>query len=373
VRVPDRFRVGIARYQPGTDDPDELAAWWLETFGAVWLDGERNAWLYEQNPCIGDDGPGPWLCRRDGRIVGQQGEVPFDLQVGSTLRRAVWAVDLSVDEAWRLRGVGPALIATLLEHNSIACMLDLSDEGYAAFLGAGCVDLGSLPVYRRPLDPRRALQMAGVPATVRRLGPVAVPALRLADALTGALLRLAGARLVPVERFDHRVDDVWAAVHEAYPVLARRDLAALAWRIDERPDRDRLQRYYLVRRGRTIGYVVLRPTVSSGEPAVVVVDYLAPPRWVTPMLLLAGRVARRAGAVALSVKTRNPRADRALRTTGFVRRRLDHDQERRIMVHCAEAPEVAAVLHDPDAWFFTSTDSNLEHAGADPVPSQPGH
>jgi GNAT superfamily N-acetyltransferase len=369
TRVPDRFRVGIARHRP--DDPveaGEVSAWWLEVFGPGWIEPERNAWLYEQNPCVGPDGPGPWLCRRDGRIVGQQGEVPFELSVGGRPRPAVWALDLHVDDAWRLRGVGPALVATLLERNPIVCMLDLSDDGYAAFSGAGATGLGTIRIYRRPLDARRALHMAGAPERLRRLAPLVAPVLRLADGLAGVATRLAGARLVPVDRFDERSDEAWEAAHGDYPVLARRDRAALAWRIDQRPDRDVLRRFYLVRRGRTLGYVVLRPTTASGEPSAVVIDYLAPPQWVAPLLLAAGRVARRDGAVALSVKTRNERADRALRATGFVRRAREHDRQLQLMVHCTEDGETSALVHQPGAWFLTATDSNLEHPTAENAP-----
>jgi hypothetical protein len=364
--------VGITRFDPkDADEADEVAAWWRARFGEVWLEPERNAWLYERNPCIGDDGPGPWICRRKGAIVGQQGEVPFDLQLGPDVHRASWAVDLEVDETWRLRGVGPALIATLLEARPIVCSLDLSDEGYAAFKGAGAFDLGTVPVYRRPLDARKVVRMAGVPPIVQRFAPVVAPVARLLDAALAACVRLRGARLVPIDRFDERGDEVWDAAHPSYGALARRDLAALSWRIDERADRDRLHRFYLVRRGRTLGYVVLRPSASADEATVVVVDYLAPPRWVAPLLLLAGRVARRDhGAVALSVKTRNVAADRSLRMAGFVRRKLGHDHDRRFMVNWAQEGDAAlpaavvAWLCDPDGWFVTGTDSNLEFAAA---------
>ncbi|MGH9211583.1 MAG: GNAT family N-acetyltransferase [Acidimicrobiales bacterium] len=357
--------MGITRFQPAVDDTDELNAWWGETFGALWLDPERNAWLYEKNPCIGKDGPGPWLCRRNGRIVGQQAELPFDLKVGSEVRRAVWAVELHVDEAWRVRGIGPALIATLVESNAIVCTLDISDDAKTLLRRGGFVEVGIACTYRRALNARRALRMAGVPRVARKLSPVIAPILGMADALASAAIRSSGAKLVPVERFDGRVDEVWAAASSDYPVLARRDLAAVAWRIDERPDSHRLRRYYLMRRGRTLGYVVLRPTTSSGEPSIVVVDYLAPARWVVPMLLAVARVARRNGAVALSVKTLNRRADRMLRRAGFVRRSLSHDYDRWMMVHCTAEPDVCRLLSDSDGWLITSTDSNLEQVGSE--------
>ena len=191
------------------------------------------------------------------------------------------------------------------------------------------------------------------------------PVLRLADLTVAAMTRLAGVRLVAVDRFDERVDEVWAATADRYPVLATRDLAALAWRIDQRPDRDRLWRYYLVRGRRTVAYVVLRPTMSSGQPTAVVVDYLAPPGWVAPLLLAAGRAAQRKGAVALSVRTWNRRADRWLRTAGFLRRFQSGDYPIHLLVHCTDRADICTGLHDPESWFLTAADSDLESAVPD--------
>lgn len=375
MAVPERFKVGITRYGP--DDAGDLAAW--RQRAGISMVPARYAWL-ERNPGHGEDGPGPWICRRDRRIVGQQGEIPFDLQVAGERRRAVWAMGLNVEPAWRMRGVGPALIATLLDHNPLVCVLNVSADGYPAFLRSGCADLGAMAVYRRPLDARRALRLPRVPAGLRRLAPVLAPLWGLADRAAAAATWLAGARLVPVDRFDEQADEVWARVAgssaaggwpappgpsttaAAYRVLARRDLAALAWRIDQRPDRDRLRRYYLVRRGRAIGYVVLRPTSSADEPTVVVVDYLAPSRWVAPLLLAAGRAARRDGAVAMNLKTRNVPARRWLRAAGFVRRFQGGDGPIQLMVRCADDPDVCSQIHDPDAWFLTAADSDIEFA-----------
>jgi hypothetical protein len=144
-------------------------------------------------------------------------------------------------------------------------------------------------------------------------------------------------------------------------VLARRDLVALRWRIDQRPDAAALHRYYLVAHHRTVGYVALRTGGTAEAPTAVVVDYLAAPRWVAPLLLAASRVARRQGAVAMSVKTRNRQADRSLRATGFLRRDHGSDDPIRAVVLCTD-DEVRPLVTDPDRWFVTSADSDLEYA-----------
>lgn len=364
MKVSERFKVGITRYTPA--DADDLHKFQLEHFGegSREVDEGRRAWLFEQNPCLDAEGPGLWICRREGAIVGQQAEIPFDLQVGRDVRRASWAVDLMVDDAWRIKGVGPGLMATMVEGRTISLGLNMSEKGYAIFTRNGWAELGVVPVYIRPLDARKALAVAPVPARLRKLAPVLGPGLRVADASAAALTRLGGARLVAVDRFDERLDEVWAGAADHYPVLSRRDLAATGWRIDQRPDADHLRRYYLVRRGRALGYVVLRPTSWSGESVVVVADYLAPPRWVPVLLLAAGQAARREGAVAMVAKTRNEPADRGLRAAGFLRRQHGADPPIQLVVRCTDEAGICALVSEADNWFVTSADSDLEYGTA---------
>jgi GNAT superfamily N-acetyltransferase len=366
VRIPERFKVGIELVDPlGADDAEAIDAFQRANFppDGRQVDAASRTWLFRQNPHAGPEGPAFWVCRRDGAIVGQQTEMPVDLKIGADRRRGSWAIDLVVEGKWRLRGVGPALIATMLEHRTIVGVLYASRDGYPAFLNSGCIDLGPMHRYRRPLDPATALQHPRVPARLRKLAPVIGPALRVVDGGAAAATRLAGARLVPTDAFDERSDEVWAAVADSYPVLALRDREALAWKIDQRPDQHLLRRFYLVRGRKALGYVVLRPTASSvAERTAVVVDYLAPPRWVAPLLLAAGREARKDGAVALSCRTRNPQADRALRAAGFLRTPQADEWPIHHLVHCTDEAGICALVHDSDCWFLTAADGDLESA-----------
>jgi GNAT superfamily N-acetyltransferase len=362
--VSERLSKGIARARP--EDAEQVASFRIQGFGpdSHQADARRNTWLYQDNPFLDSAGPGIWICRRDETIVGYQSEIPFELQVGRDRRRAAWAIDLLVQSEWRLRGVGTGLIATQLREHSIVGVLNVSEDACAAYQHLGWPDLGVVPVYVRPLDGRGVLGVLQVPVP-KRLGsvttPLAGPGLRGVDATVSAGLRATGTRLVVTDRLDERVDEVWENAASHYAVLARRDIHSLAWVIDARPDHRTLTRYYLVRRGQTLGYAVVRPGTVDRLPVAVVVDYLAPPRWVAPLLLAAGRRARRNGAAALLVRTRNEPADRRLRAAGFVRRESIGDPSVRLMVHCEDEPGICALVNDPDSWFVTSADCDLDH------------
>jgi GNAT superfamily N-acetyltransferase len=364
-----RYLVGISRYQDS--DAADLRAFQERMFGegARQLDPQRFAWLFERNPCRSPEGPGLWVCRRDGKIVGQQAEIAFELSVGGRARPAAWTIDLMVDPEWRIKGVGPGLVATQLASCELAIGFTHSEAAVKVYQRGGWAQVATVPVYLRPLDTGRALRHAPIPPRLRRLAEIAAPVVRGVDSLLAAGARAAGLRLVPVDRFDERVDDVWAAAAKDFPVLARRDAATTRWRLDDRPDADRLRRYYLQRRGRTLGYVAMRPTERAGDPAALVVDYLAPVRWVTPLLTSAAHAARADGATVLVCRTLCQRADRALRRAGFIRRGDDVEAPLRFFAHSAPDERDRSAIEDAANWLVTAADSDLELPGADATTS----
>jgi GNAT superfamily N-acetyltransferase len=358
MKVHERFKVGISRFR--SSDADDLAEFQRSAFGegSRQLDPGRFEWLYQRNPGHHDADPGLWVCRRNGVIVGQQAEIGFDAKIGDEQRHAVWAIDLMVDPEWRVRGIGPGLVDTHLQQRDLVVGVTPSEDAIKLYARFAWTDVGTVPSYLRPLDIRRTFQLAPVPARLRRLGPVLAPVLRLVDAVLTLVLRLAGVRLTPIDRFDERVDEVWERSSPDYPVVACRDAAHVRWRFDECPEAGGLQRYYLTRGRRTLGYVVLQPGERWDHPVSLVVDYLAPGRWVAPLLTCAAHEARRQGAFALVCRTLNRPADRWLRMALFIRRGMDVAAPLRLLVHC-RTPVMCSVLGNPDGWLLTAADSDL--------------
>lgn len=315
-------------------------------------------WRFARHPLLAAPEtrePPVWLCRRDGRIVGQQAALPMRLQTGADSLAAAWAIDLMVEPEWRLRGIAPALGEAVQACAPLLCGLNISDAAHKAFRRAGWVDLGHVARVARLVGPLTAGQAPfGSQVATRTQAAVsrwAAPALRTFDAAVLPVLR-AGSRLEPVGAFDEAADHIWRRSSPHYPVLARRDLPLLRWRFDDAPHAAGYQRHYLVRRGEPVGYAVTR---SRGH-SLVVVDYLCAPRHVLALFAHILVHARQCGA-ALVVCLAQPAAIRhRLLPLGFAVLAGP-----RFMVRPGAGASLPATLCQPSAWFITDGDSDLDH------------
>ncbi|HYH22860.1 MAG TPA: GNAT family N-acetyltransferase [Azospirillum sp.] len=357
LRAPKRGE--LRRYRPS--DRPALEAFQQATFGpdARQLDPAHTHWLYEENPWREAEGPQLWVYEYEGAIVGQQGGIPFRLKAGGLELSASWGVELMVAPEWRLRGVGPALSEAHAAASDVTLGLGMSEAAYKAYRTAGWIDLGLVPTYCRVLEARRCARALAVRGPLLPLAAaLATPALDLAGFLCDTGARLFGTRLVPIPAFDEAVDDLWATVSPHQPVLARRDARTLSWRFDAR-NADRYRRFYLMHRGVVKGYAVLRVDRWEAEPIGVVIDYLARPEWLLPMLAHLTRLARREGLVALLCRTLNEPADRVFKALGFLQFRQGHRTPTRAMARLGEnARDAAELIGDRRNWLITAGDSD---------------
>jgi GNAT superfamily N-acetyltransferase len=361
----DRIGVGVGRLA-AADEPDWLAFQARSHgTGARQSDPAWLAWL-GANPELAGEGPPVWICRRDGAVVGSQSGVPIRLKEGSRTVRAQWAVDLFVEPAWRLRGVGPALIEAQLRSGGLVAGVGISDAAHRAYTRGGWRDLGDIPYYARPVDAAwgpRQMGLTGPRATMSRVA--LGPALAATRSASRVLARVVHARLEPISAFDERVDDVWADAAPAFDVIAVRDRRALAWRFDAIPGAGAIARHYLMERDRVRGYVVTRVESWRGAPVLVVLDYLASPAWLVPLLggVLGLDAAR--NVEAIHCRTLNPAGDRVFRATGFIRVSASDPAgflarsartPRRFVVDGRGGPERPAF--ERARWFVTGADSD---------------
>ncbi|WP_207456448.1 GNAT family N-acetyltransferase [Azospirillum sp. SYSU D00513] len=351
---------GIARYVP--DDRPDLESFQREYFGpnSIQLCRDHFRWLLEP-PEQDPEGPQFWVCRRNGGIVGQQAGIPFALKAGDRSHRASWAIDLMVAKEWRLRGVGPTLSDAHLASSEVSISLGMTDAAYKSYKRAGWSDLGGLPTFLRVIDPLRCLRVSPYGGALASIAAgIGKPALSVASTSYNLAARVRGGRLVEVPAFDEKADELWEAAAPQHTVIARRDRAFLSWRFDRAPNAGRLRRFYIMKGGRLMGYVVLRVDRWRGEPVAVVLDYLARPGWLMPTFALVVEQARRERVSALLCRTLNMQAARPLSMMGFLCLRNGLRAPTRMMVRPApDRQELGPMLADPRNWFVTTADSDI--------------
>jgi GNAT superfamily N-acetyltransferase len=311
-------------------------------------------WLFEGNPYRRDGAPALWLYIHEDEVVGQQGAIPVAVKVGDRELHAAWAIDLMVHPAWRLKGVAPALIDKVEASTEVCLGLGLADSARRLFLRRGWSDMGRLPSYVRLLRPRGFAPDSGAGTFLAKNAP---PALFSGSArLLGKVWRMATqTNLDVVAEFDFQADRIWASASLDYPILVRRDYAALRWRFDEVPGCETYQRYYLRGGSDVLAYAVTRRDTLRGQPVIRIVDYLAPRRRLAALFASVIAESERSGAAAVVFEHLNAETSAVMRLLGCWK--LPDSTQFVALSRAAESSLLAA----RDAWFLTHGDSDCDH------------
>jgi len=355
----DQVLADIKRYEPG--DRQELLAFRSAMYGgSSGRSDERYVhWLYE-DPTYASSGYTPlWVYKKNGRVGGQQGAIRVALKIGREYRDALWTIDLMVTPPLRLRGVGAVLNEVAYREVGLSLGVEVSEAARKAFLRAGWIDTGTVPLYVRPLNTSEFLGNRWRSTRGRIVGSGANIALRAAELLGWTGTALAGLRMEEVRAFDERIDQLWERVAPAYPVISRRDCRYLNWRFVRYPEPGRY-RILLFHEGRTlVGYAVVRQGQHHGLPAGHIVDFLCGPHWAYSILARCITFFRRQGMQVVSCVHHNPSllARAAFTAHGFARR----DSGWPLMLRARDlSPEALALVSDQSNWFVTGADSDLD-------------
>ena len=319
-------------------------------------------WQFEDNPSNEGAPPQLWIYAKGGQILGEQGGIPVALRVGSATYRGSWAIDLVVRPEHKLRGIGAVLSETYVAENEVTIGLSVSEEARRAFLRAGWIDLGTLPLHVRPLETKELLSLRWRERPGRWAGQALDVPLRSIDGLAGLSTKLAGVQLAPIHRFDARADVLWETAARSYKVIGRRRAEDLNWRYFTGPQRGRYRGLYLYSGERVVGYAVLRVGEWRGAKVGYVIDYLCAPRWIPALFVQCLRYFRRHEAAAVYCLHAGAAAAQVLPWLGF----LTRDSHCRLMVRPgASVPiEARTMLMDPSSWFVTYGDSDVDHPRA---------
>ncbi|HEX8458162.1 MAG TPA: GNAT family N-acetyltransferase [Pyrinomonadaceae bacterium] len=316
-------------------------------------------WHHLENPfTVAEDVP-LWVVRDGARIVGQLASIPVMLKVGGDREvRALWVVDIIVDDAYRGQGFGKRLMASACNYRTPTMALGMNEGSTAILRSLKWTDMGSIKRYQLLLNPGHAVkELAGVPALGRMLN-LAYALFRRTRASEAT--KRQGARVRAVERFDADFDELWRRASAAWPCAVVRRADYLDWQFARQPGKKYETLGVYEAGGRLAGYIVLffrkAEGVGAASPKVAISDlcYDAGAQFdVVDELLraaLALALARRAGSVVTDVL--DARVEERLLKFGFWRIKRAPG----FMVYSETEREL---VHDPRNWFLTRGDSDV--------------
>lgn len=313
-----------------------------------------------------------WICHREGRIVGQQAQIPLSLKVKGDDVPGAAAIELMVDPAWRLKGVGPALARAQRSSTRVSIALGLSEEARRMYVGTGWFDLGKVTRAIVAVRPLRAI-MAGTgsrrQAMLGCLWPAAEAVYAYGVAQGRRLTRRT--RAEEVRGFNERSEIIWRESSPYYDVLARRDRATLRWRFDECPQAHAYRRFYVLRGEHPVGYLVVRSAQCWGMPSLRIVDYLSPPPLLPVLLAHACQLARKDSVALVEARSRNAPAARYAARNGYgygygfrslprLEARVEGWPGITMMAYASDDDPARASVSEPGSWFLTSADSDVD-------------
>lgn len=306
----------------------------------------RWRWLYEKNP---GGAALTWVARQDGRVAGCTSFFPFRLWLDGQEVHAALGGDGYVRPEFRRHGIGAAL-----HHASRDAM---NPERIGCMYGAP----GAMNV--TPLKKGGSVEVGQVARWVR---PVRASALGIRGRLLGRLKVATPNRAPDLERMrslDPRVDQVWAEARQELRLAAVRDAAFYTWRFLESPAQ-RQQPFVIMDRGTPIGACALEE-MQNGRLLTIIDLVTVPGAWHAGLRAIVRYAAEQTRADRVEIKLFVPDGRRHyMWRSGFLER------EGKPFLCMIPSPGDARFL-DPDRWFYTGADSDLDTLEEAAMASQP--
>ena len=313
----------------------------------------RWRWQYERNPLRTGPEFDTWVIKDQSTIVAQRPTMPVAIKVGDAYHQANYLTDFMVHPDSRDKGLGTLMQRQVVDDVDICVSLDASMRSRTIFGKLGFTWLGEVPRFVRVCDPMPYVS-ARLGGWTRPLGPPIRAGWDWAHRADRG--STPGIQVESATEFGPEIDDLWERLAPRYPVIARRDSTLLNWRYVRAPDDASI---LLARRDKELtGYAVFRTVEVSEQKRGFVCDLLAAPDDEKSLLaLLRGCVNSLGddGVQAIDTYAFHPTLQAGLRKLGFVRK-----PGVSFIVHTTLGGRVPPVLREPENWYVTALDSDLD-------------
>ncbi len=321
----------------------------------------RWKWMFLESARRFDVPPMVWMFRKASGIVAHQGALTVCLQAAGNRYTTGWFVDTFVLEKFRKGPIGTGVIEKARQDLPFNLSLGQTEQMRSIQLRLGWKQVADLQTLMLVLRPARVLQGKFGNSLVRL---AAVAALQISQRfrLWRGRSRLAPPTIRPIAEFGPAHDQLWNEVSPRYQTTVVRDVSYLQWKYVTQPGQD-FTRLELSRDGKVFGLVILKfvePGSAYPYSRCFLVDFVVDPTrpddvyWVFEA---ARQEAARREFDAIYLYLIHTQLQQLAERYGFLRR----DPQRYLLIAAEGVPEqVQQAVLDPQAWFVTQGDSDID-------------
>jgi len=355
-RLAKRFE-GKIRSTFSANDQEAVNDFLSKAFGSNSIQNSMsyNEWLFKMNTTnsqlIAWDG---------GEVSGCQSGLSCTFTSPGGELNGTWAIDLSVRDDWKMKGLGVALIKKLMDNNELVMGLGISPSAQAMFKRLGWKDMGQTNRYIKPLSSAGFSNLQQDNKLKKSiLFPLAAWGVRLVTKLR--LLFEDSYSVKSISNFEsceQELDIITSKQKRAsHLICTKKNASYLQWRFLNSPSKNNPYNINLLYKDKTPhAYVVSKIAIWEEKKVLVICDYLGGKDCYSSIIKTLEAQALEAGVDAIIYQGIDTEFEAQLRKSLFVKR--PHGDI--FMIYCNESISGRDLILDISNWHITFSDSDTD-------------
>lgn len=314
---------------------------------------EYNEWLFSDNT------RNPRYIAWDGdKVVGTQYGLDCTINYADKAYTGCCAIDLSVNEKWRMKGLGVALIKKLMDQHDFVIGLGISQAAQAMFARLEWHNLGQVTCHIKPLTSKgfsSAKQNQGLKSSV--VYPFIAWGVRLTTRLKHIVSpKTLSKPLLEVSNYSSELAAIFSKHQGSNGKLnLKKDCNYFQWRFLQAPSKHSYNIHLLYKNKKTSSYLVTMIGKWQGKQVLAICDYLGPESDYPALVKLSEELALSAKVDAIMYQGINSTFEQALRKSLFVER--PHGDL--FMLFCNNEA-INSEAREARNWHITFSDSDMD-------------
>ncbi len=258
---------------------------------------------------------------KDKKVLGQQGSIAFSLNTPEKLIDGAFAIDLRVNNDWKMKGLGVALIGSLINRFELLIGLGISDDAYPMFKRQGWLDLGTVNFYLMPLNFKAFSSpddKSNESLFLKIRNTIALFCSHFLSLINRIFSKTAA--LVQIETWNISDVEMLTEVQQNNGTRIQYSTDDLNWRFNNGPFAKQYLKYQVQINQKMVGWVVLKQGQWKHKKVMAISEILVKPTLYKQLILAINQMSQKLKCDAIIFQGLNDEFERTMYKLGYYKR-----------------------------------------------------